>query len=390
MTMYKLFVVAVIIACSLCGFTEMVAAKSDLARTQQSIKEAKARKQSLDKENDIVSKELLSLQRQLVKAAAKVQKKEAELSYAEKKLRIMKKKLKEKQATLLLHKKKLASLVRASIKLSRTPEEAIILMPGDSAKTMKTARALKMTSQSIKHETNIIHAQMQELEVLKTKMAKQRDSLFAKKKKLVKQQKALSAQVAERRALQAKLGKDLRAQAAKIAKYARKAKNIKGLLSNILQKRRDRARGKLVQMPSAKPKGVRGKIRSFKAAKGKIRPPLAGVIVQKYGSVNKKKEIQHGITILAREQSRVTSPYDGEVVYAGVFLKYGRVVIIRHSDNFHTVLSGISQIDTSAGEFLLEGEPIGAMGEGDSSARLYLELRKKNQPINPMPWLNNI
>ncbi len=86
----------------------------------------------------------------------------------------------------------------------------------------------------------------------------------------------------------------------------------------------------------------------------------------------------------------MTAPFDGEVVYTGPFLNYGQLVIIRHSDDFHTLLAGLVKIDVNVGQFLLEGEPIGAMGESDSGNRLYVELRHKNQPIDPAPWINGL
>ena len=64
------------------------------------------------------------------------------------------------------------------------------------------------------------------------------------------------------------------------------------------------------------------------------------------------------------------------------------MVIIHHSDNFHTLLAGLQKIDVEVGQFLLEGEPIGAMGDDADEQELYVELRKDNQPIDPAPWMS--
>jgi septal ring factor EnvC (AmiA/AmiB activator) len=38
----------------------------------------------------------------------------------------------------------------------------------------------------------------------------------------------------------------------------------------------------------------------------------------------------------------------------------------------------------------LEGEPIGAMGDNDAGNRLYVELRRNNQPTDPAPWIRGL
>ena len=39
-------------------------------------------------------------------------------------------------------------------------------------------------------------------------------------------------------------------------------------------------------------------------------------------------------------------------------------------------------------QLLLAGEPIGLMPD-DGDAKLYMELRKNNHPINPISWFAN-
>jgi murein hydrolase activator len=83
----------------------------------------------------------------------------------------------------------------------------------------------------------------------------------------------------------------------------------------------------------------------------------------------------------------VLAPFDGQVVYTGTFLAYGNLVILRHRDDFHTLIAGVDKIYANPGQTLLEGEPIGAMGGAQSGNRVYLELREHNQPIDPTSWL---
>jgi septal ring factor EnvC (AmiA/AmiB activator) len=51
-------------------------------------------------------------------------------------------------------------------------------------------------------------------------------------------------------------------------------------------------------------------------------------------------------------------------------------------------LAGLARIDAAVGENVLAGEPVGVMSAtGPAAPTLYLELRRKGQPVNPTPWL---
>jgi septal ring factor EnvC (AmiA/AmiB activator) len=81
------------------------------------------------------------------------------------------------------------------------------------------------------------------------------------------------------------------------------------------------------------------------------------------------------------------------VVYAGRFRNYGLVLIIRHSGLYHSILAGLARTDIRSGEWVLAGEPVGALPEappdatGGYRATLYFELRRDGQPVDPQPWL---
>lgn len=126
---------------------------------------------------------------------------------------------------------------------------------------------------------------------------------------------------------------------------------------------------------------------AFMAAKGRIPYPVKGNIVKKYGEPTEAGITSRGITIRTRPNAQVISPYDGTVLFAGPFRGYGQLVIIEHGDGYHTLLAGIGRLDTSVGQSLLAGEPVGIM-VAQSKPTLYIELRKNGQPINPAGWLH--
>ena len=116
--------------------------------------------------------------------------------------------------------------------------------------------------------------------------------------------------------------------------------------------------------------------------------PVQGRVDQRYGEGAGFGNASRGITITTREHAQIVAPHDGKVVFAGLFRRYGQILIIEHGGGYHTVLAGLAQIDCVVGQWLLAGEPVGSMGreESDQTA-LYVELRRNGQPINPLPWM---
>ena len=82
----------------------------------------------------------------------------------------------------------------------------------------------------------------------------------------------------------------------------------------------------------------------------------------------------------------MVAPFDGTVAFAGPFRGYGQLLIIEHSEGYHTLLAGMGRIDTVVGSRVLAGEPVGVM-DNEGAPSLYVELRRDGQPINPLPWL---
>jgi septal ring factor EnvC (AmiA/AmiB activator) len=373
------------------GFFNAYAAPSDeLAKTQEEIRKEKALSEKLADEHKILKQKSAKLSKKMVKTAADLQQSEAKLSSIEEKLRIITEQITERTDALIARKKDLAVMIQAAIKLSQTPEEAIILMPGDMMNNMKASRALKMTADSIKHQTQSINEQMNELEILKEIVKKNQEEAIIERAQLEEQRALLKTQIAEHKALQKELNIKQKKTKERTKSLSKKAENLQDLIKKLEEEKRQEAerqrKEEIITANTSQQYGERGKLRSFKAAKGYIRIPAAGKLLQKYGSGGLNKTSK-GITITTRANAQVTSPYDGEVLFTGLFMEYGKVIIIRHSDGFHTLLAGMTKIDASVGDFLLEGEPIGDMGDRESNNHIYMELRYNTQPIDPTPWI---
>lgn len=127
--------------------------------------------------------------------------------------------------------------------------------------------------------------------------------------------------------------------------------------------------------------------RPFSQAQGEMPFPARGKVTVKFGQANELGAASRGIAISTRGDAQVVAPYDGQVVFSGPFRGYGLLLIIEHGEGYHTLLAGMARIDSTVGQHLLSGEPVGIMGQSESKPLLYVELRRNGQPVNPLPWL---
>lgn len=382
---------AILTACLITGAAPAFAAPTgeDSARDQLKAKEAelaeaKAREAEVSGKAEAVNKELTELQGKLVTIAAKVQENERSLSETENSLALLTRQLAEKTALLAQRRSQLAGMIGAAVRLSQTPPEAAIMMPGDFQNTISAARVLSTLQATIREETKGIADELEELTTLKRKVEDTRAQAQREQKSLKEEQKVMDARVAERKKLYKQLNRQQNELKQDVDQLAREAKDLQDLIVS-LEKQHEAPAPKEKKTEAKKQSGK--KLRSFANAKGKIRAPVQGRIRYRFAQRIERNETSKGMTVITRAKARVVAPYDGEVVFSGNFMNYGNIVILRHSDDFHTLLAGLGTIDVSVGEFLLEGEPIGAMDDDPKGEEFYLELRKNNQPVDPAPWM---
>ena len=371
------------------------APKDELAKTEAALKESKARQEKLLKDEKHAEKELAALREKLIRAAAELQKSDALLTDAQKKLADTQAELIRKGQDAVVARHKLDGLARVAIRLGRTPPQAMVLMPTDGKSRIQAAHALSLITSEMKAQAGRIAEQMAALALLTTKQEEEKASAEALKSELAGQKKTFEAALKERKKLRDQITASRQKEDAAIAALAKKAGTLQDLVTSLEAEARKPRGGEGAGRDvtsDGEVSGRRGDLRDFANARGKIRVPVSGRVVAAFGATS-GGESSKGISIAARSNASVVAPFDGEVAYTGTFMNYGRMVILTHrardGDNYHTLLAGLARIDVKQGEFLLEGEPIGAMA-GRDSPELYIELRKNNQPINPKPWMRGL
>ena len=109
--------------------------------------------------------------------------------------------------------------------------------------------------------------------------------------------------------------------------------------------------------------------------------PVVGRLGSSFGSRGASGP-SRGIMLLPQPGALVIAPAGGRVAFAGPYRGYGRIMIIEHPGGWATLITGLSRIDKSVGDALLQGAPIG-LAEASRPA-ISVELRKDGTPVNPL------
>ena len=132
---------------------------------------------------------------------------------------------------------------------------------------------------------------------------------------------------------------------------------------------------------------------SMMRSKGALDWPVYGKILRGFGTYKHPKfatiTMSNGVEISALEGTPVKAIFDGEVAFSEWFKGYGQCIILSHFDGFYTLYGHNSQLLVQRGQKIRRGQIIAKVGSTGAlyGPGLYFEIRKKDQPLNPLEWL---
>ncbi|TDJ59098.1 MAG: hypothetical protein E2O41_04875 [Nitrospina sp.] len=177
-----------------------------------------------------------------------------------------------------------------------------------------------------------------------------------------------------------------------------KSRFLKKVLSQkiyALQTRREllKASGNLNELIlKLEEKLVLGEGLSIADVKGRLVYPVKGKIINRFGRKMDKRFdtyiVYNGINLKVEKGTDVRSIFHGKVLYTGTLEGYGKIIIIGHGDDYHSLYGHLDNIRAEMGDWVKEGTVIGESGDTGSllGATLYLEIRHKGKPVEPTRW----
>lgn len=120
---------------------------------------------------------------------------------------------------------------------------------------------------------------------------------------------------------------------------------------------------------------------------GKFIWPVRGQVSSAFGVRNGMKH--SGVDITAPMGTAVVAAAAGEVIYRGQLRGYGKVLIMRHSEEYTTVYAHLNEILVAEHQQVRQGDQIATVGNSGQSegAHLHFEVRVRNVARNPLFYL---
>lgn len=114
--------------------------------------------------------------------------------------------------------------------------------------------------------------------------------------------------------------------------------------------------------------------------------PVKGTVIRRFSAGEQGNK---GLDIAAVQGTPVSSAAEGKVVYAGNALRgYGKLVIIKHSDDFLSAYAHNSKILVKEQQRVRAGQAVAEVGSTDADrSMLHFEIRYQGKSVDPMRYL---
>ncbi|NMM45734.1 peptidoglycan DD-metalloendopeptidase family protein [Rhodospirillaceae bacterium KN72] len=408
------------------------APEDEAARIQSEIEAEQQRSRDLEAQAQTLSHELEQLRQQLVTAAQDTQERENLIANIEVQIMELQAETELRQETLAERHRQLTGTLAALTGLSEDAPRAFFLYPGPPLDAVRGSILLQAAAPAIGRRAAVLREDLAALDAVRSDLNAKLAQLSSADQALAGDREHLQQLLEKKKALYQRTAAESQAANERLKRLGEKAESLKDLMAALEQERISREAEEaerrkaeaaaqaaadaqaeaqeappepdnsaqlaaLAAVPTQRPEGIR----AFPDS-GAITAPAVGVLVQQYGQDTGYGQTAKGIEVETRANATVLAPYDGHVVFAGPFRDLGLVLIIEHDGGYHTVLAGFARIDVGVGHWILAGEPIGQMPQThlvDANAsgsqktssggrpRLYMELRRGGQPVNPLRWL---
>ncbi|MBU3693399.1 MAG: peptidase M23 [Rhodocyclaceae bacterium] len=286
----------------------------------------------------------------------------------------------------------------------RGDDDALRLLLGghDPADLQRDLVAYRRILAARQQEIGRLQGQLQRLAELRADIDARRVELQGVQREQQAEARKLETQKAQHAATLARLGKDIEARRKQIETLKRDETRLTKLIERLAALKppapkaaKPRAPGTTGGAGAPPPianealpeRGFKG---DFAALRGRLRLPVRGEVVNRFGSPRADTGLAwKGLLIRADAGAPVLAVAPGRVAYADWLRGFGNLLIIDHGDGYMSLYGYNESLLRQPGETVASGEAVakvGSSGGGEGSA-LYFELRQAGTPLDPLAWV---
>ncbi|MBY9066354.1 peptidoglycan DD-metalloendopeptidase family protein [Hyphomonas sp. WL0036] len=376
--------------------------RQDLEALEKEKTAAEKKLEQLQSSGRETVRDLETLDQDLLAAAAEALRREEQAVTAERSLIDLSLKREEASAQLLENEGAYEDLIAALAAANRRRPPALVVSPGQSGTAIRRALLMQATLPELNARAERISGEIAALNKLEDQIRTEQARLDAAEATIALKKEEIERLAATKRSQYEGLAGDVASLKARADKLGKEAATLRELLAALESDAPSAPGAKPKQRPqlavlkpapkSTKPsKSTPQKTVSKplgKSALGGLIQPVSGSVTNRFGDKLPGGSTAEWIGFETRSEAQVVAPVSGTVEYARPFRSYGSMLILRTSDGYNVILTGMSKIYVSEGQSVTAGEPVGLMPDRtDPPPELTLELRLGDRVLNPAEWM---
>lgn len=380
--------------------------RADLEALEAERQAAIAELAALENQGEIAVTDIRTLDETLLSTAMEARRREEQASRAETQLVMLEARRTEARAELLQSETALEDLLAALAAANRRRPPALVVSPGNSGTAIRRAILMQATYPKLSDRAGAISKEIAQLNSLEADIWAEQARLGAAEATLALKKEEIERLAASKRAAFEGIAGSLDGLRDRADRLGKEAGTLRELLAALesnapgAPRMKPEARPQLAALTTSKP----GKSKPAaipgpstkntaeplgKSALGGLRQPAAGTLLHGFGAALPSGGKTEYVVFQTRAEAQVTAPVGGTVEFARPFRTYGQMLILRTSDGYHVILSGMSRIYVSEGQTVSAGEPVGLMPDRDDPApELTVELRLGDKVLDPAKWMS--
>ena len=282
---------------------------------------------------------------------------------------------------------RLSRVVGVMAAMQRSPETLMLLHPAGATSTAQSGLVLSTVTPALQAEADRLKTGLDEIATVRAIEQAAADTLAQGLGEVQEARRLLASAVTDRSTMPKRFGED----PAELTALLKSADTLDGFAQGIAGMEQD------IGAPMA----------DFEAAQGSLPLPALGEVLSGYDQPDDRGIRRPGLVLATAPAALVTAPWPATIRYRGPLLDYGNVMIVEPARGYLIVLAGLAQVFGETGDVLAGGEPMGLMGGQEGPAaefgtafveaaaggtpprsmqRLYVELRKGKETLDPAEW----